>query len=86
MHSRTSYAVYRGDLEVGYESIVPEPGLCDVAGTSATIPLGTGNAEFFLVVPHTAGTEGSYGTSSSGARPPAAGACYPQGALAACAN
>jgi hypothetical protein len=78
----SSYAVYRGDLEVGYESIVPEPGLCDVAGTSATIPLGTGNAEFFLVVPHTAGTEGSYGA----ARPPAASACYPQGAVAACAN
>jgi M6 family metalloprotease-like protein len=83
----TTYSVYRGDLQAGYASIAPEPGLCDVTGTSATIPLGTRKVEFFLVVPHMAGTEGSYGTSSSGVlRPPAAGACYPPGPVAACAS
>jgi M6 family metalloprotease-like protein len=82
----STYAVYRGDLQAGYGSIAPEPGLCDVTGTSTTIPLGTGNAEFFLVVPHT-NAEGSYGLGVSGtARPPAAGACYPQGVVAACAS
>jgi hypothetical protein len=81
----STYAVYRGDLQAGYASIAPEPGLCDVTGTSAMIPLGTGNAEFFLVVPHTDGEERSYGTDSFGTqRPPAANACYPQGAFTVC--
>jgi len=82
----TTYGIYRGDLRVGYESIVAEPGACDVTGTSATIPLGSGDAEFFLVVPHKDGEEGGYGTDSSGAsRSPAAGGCYPQGAVVVCA-
>jgi PKD repeat protein len=82
----TSYGVYRGDLRVGYDSIAAVPGACDVTGTSTTIPLGTGVAEFFLVVPHKDGGEGSYGRNSAGAeRPPAAGGCYAQGAFAVCA-
>ena len=82
----TTYGVYRGDLRVGYDSIVAEPGACNVMGTGATIPLGVGDAEFFLVVPHKDGEEGSYGTDSSGTpRAPAAGGCYPQGAVDLCA-
>jgi hypothetical protein len=85
----STYAVYRGDLQAGYGSIAPEPGLCDVTGTSATIPLGTGNAEFFLVVPHMNGEEGSYGhgrdRTVTWPRPPAAAACHPQGAVDVCA-
>ena len=44
-----NYAVYRGDLTQGYESLAPEPGFCAVAATSATLPLGPGAADFFLV-------------------------------------
>jgi hypothetical protein len=57
-----------------------------VTGTSATVPTGSGSAEFFLVVPHKDGEEGSYGKGTNGTpRVPAAGGCYPQGAVAACA-
>jgi hypothetical protein len=81
----TTYGIYRGDLRVGYSSISQEPGKCDVTGTTTTVPLGSGQAQFFLVAPHSNGKEGSYGQGTSGLpRPPAAGACYPQGAVAAC--
>jgi M6 family metalloprotease-like protein len=82
----TTYGIYRGDLKVGYSSIGAEPGACDVTGTGTTIPLGSGDAEFFLVVPHKDGEEGSYGTGTNGTpRVPAALWCYPQGSVAACA-
>ena len=82
----TSNGIYRGDLQVGYHSIAAQPGACNVTGTSATIPLGSGSAEFFLVVPNKDAEEGSYGTDSFGAqRLPAASACYPQGAIQVCA-
>lgn len=82
----TTYGIYRGDLLSGYSSIAPEPGFCSVAGTTATIPQGSNAADFFLVVPNNGTDEGSYGTTSSGARRvPSATACFPQGTVAACA-
>ena len=80
----TTYGVYRGNIEAGYDSIAPEPGLCDVTGTVATVPEGTGDGDFFLVVPNNDGLEGSYGAGSGGARGLAIGACYPQGAVDIC--
>ena len=72
-------AVYRGDLRAGYLSLGAEPGQCGIAGQSAEIPLGNGDADFFLVVPHDGLTEGSYGrTSNSAERTQATGACFPQ--------
>jgi len=82
----TAYAVYRGDLAAGYASIAPEPGACDVGGHHATLPAGSGTADFFLVVPHAGGVEGSYGIDGQGTRrPPAAAPCYPPGAVDSCA-
>ena len=78
------YSVYSGDLELGYGSLAPEPGLCDVAATSALVPEGPRDAEFFLVVPYGGGHEGSYGVDSGGVRAPMAGACRPQGEVAVC--
>lgn len=84
--SGTAHAIYRGDLASGYDSLAFEPGYCDVSPTSATIAAGEGEADFFLVVPHFAGLEGSYGTRSNGdARPPAAVACFPQAESNPCA-
>jgi hypothetical protein len=83
----TLYAVYRGDLTLGYDSIVPEPGQCAVAGTTVTVPEGSGATDFFLVVPSDGTDEGSYGKDSSGSeRAPATAACRPQGATDACAQ
>jgi hypothetical protein len=58
--------VYRGDLALGYESLHPEPGFCATSGTGASIPLGAGKADFFLVVPTDGGFAGSYGRASDG--------------------
>jgi hypothetical protein len=82
----TSYGIYRGDLGSGYSSIAPEPGMCAVTGSTATVPAGTGSADFFLIVPNNGNAEGSYGVGSDGAaRPVAAGSCRPQGVTHSCA-
>ena len=84
--SGVGYAVYRGDLALGYGSMAPLPGFCVQGGTSAVIPSGAGSADFFLVVPFLNGLEGSYGVDSDGdSRSPAAAACYPEGAVDNCA-
>ena len=81
----TGYAIYRGDLSRGYESLAFEPGFCDVSVTSAQIPDGHAEAEFFIVVPFADGLEGHYGFDSDDElRPPAGTVCYPQGALNEC--
>lgn len=81
----SAYGIYRGDLLAGYSSLAPEPGMCDVAATEATIPAGEGSADFFLVVPNDSGSEGGYGSdSASSRRTQATGACYPQDALDTC--
>ncbi len=61
----TRYAVYRGNLAAGYASIALEPGHCGDAGPSAEVPLGPGEADFFLVVPVVNGLEGGYGSDSA---------------------
>lgn len=82
----TAYAIYRGDLSAGYASIAPEPGFCTVPATSATVPLGAGDADFFLVVPNNGIGEGSYGIDTLGnRRPPAAQACFPAVPVDSCA-
>jgi hypothetical protein len=78
-----SYAIYRGDLALGYGSIAMD--LCGVATNEATIAMGAPDAEFFLVVPVWSVQEGSYGESAAGERAPAPSACHPQGALDVCA-
>jgi hypothetical protein len=85
------FSVYRGDLVEGYSSLVPEPDRCDVSGTSATVPVGTGASDFFLVAPWVEApygscvlwgndhcrSQGSYGAESNGvARPQPATHCY----------
>lgn len=81
----TGYAVYRGDLAGGYGSLAPEPGLCGVTDTSATVDPGVPSGEFFVVVPNDGVSEGSYG-HAAGSRAPAAMNCYPAGALDGCAD
>lgn len=77
-----TYGVYRGNLAAGYGSLEAE--VCDVAGTAAIVPAGTPDGEFFLVVPALAGSEGSYGRTSSGERPAASVACHTQGLTDGC--
>lgn len=80
------YAVYRGELAGGYGSLLPEPGHCAVPSSSASIPLGGGSADFFLVVPNDGQFEGSYGIDSQGVpRPPSALACHASGTVDSCA-
>jgi len=85
------YSVYRGSLLAGYGSLAPEPGLCDISGTTAVVPAGEGAADFFLVAPWVASgagsfcdpaddncrSQGSYGADSDGTpRPQAETYCY----------
>lgn len=85
--SDASYALYRGDLRAGYDSLLPEPGMCSIPATQATVPRGSSPADFFLVVPHDGATEGSYGRDSRGAsRSPSPSACLPSGPPAVCAG
>lgn len=79
------YSIYRGNLNVGYTSLAPEPGQCDVTSTSASVPQGAGNADFFLIVPNDGGFEGSYGSQSNGTpRAPAAAACHARDTVNSC--
>ncbi len=61
----SAYGIYRGDLRSGYESLAADA--CGLSARQATLPLGPGEADFFLVVPATAEGEGSYGFDSAGA-------------------
>jgi hypothetical protein len=76
----TAYGLYRGSLAAGYGSIAPEPGMCNIPGSSATVPAGPGAADFFLVVPNNGATEGSYGAD----RGAAGSACHSQGETHSC--
>lgn len=78
-----TYGIYRGDLALGYGSLAMDT--CDLATTQATIPMGTPDGEFFLVVPSWNAQEGSYGPSTAGDRTPAPGACHSQGPVDVCA-
>jgi polyhydroxybutyrate depolymerase len=83
----TTYGVYRGDLRSGYASLLAEPGACAVAETGVTVTPGPGPADFFLAVPNTGLTEGSYGPDATGAdRPPADVPCLPREALDPCVH
>ena len=82
-----TYGIHRGDLAVGYDSLIPEPGLCTVGETTATLDQGGGTADFFLVVPNDGAAEGSYGRTSTGAqRDPSTAPCQPSGTLDECAT
>jgi PKD repeat protein len=77
----TGYAIYEGVLGGDFTSHVPVT--CNVAGgigtTSAAITPSASDA-YYLVVPHNAAWEGSYGRRSGGyERPPSSAACFPQG-------
>ncbi len=79
------YAVYRGDLALGYASLRPEPTACAIATTGTTVPTGSGAADFFLVVPNDGAFEGSYGRTSAGTQRPAAPVtCLPRDAVSSC--
>jgi hypothetical protein len=59
------YAVYEGTIGAWLEHV---PNLCSTGGlTSVSVTPSNGN-RYFLVVPHDATTEGSYGSTSSGAQ------------------
>lgn len=71
------FSIYRGDLFLGYDSLTPEPGACNVYGSSAILSTGSSTGELFLVVPHREQLAGAYGVSSDQAlRQPILGACY----------
>ena len=71
----TDYGVYEGAIGTWYSHAAV---LCTTAGTSATISPAAGN-RYYLVVPHSATVEGSYGTGVAGAeRPIGGGACEAQ--------
>ena len=74
--SATDYAVYEGALG---DFASHAPVTCTTAGeTLFALTAGSGSG-YYLVVPHDASNEGSYGTDSAGAeRPPATAACLPQ--------
>jgi hypothetical protein len=79
--------IYRGDLAAGYASLRPEPGYCATGGTGASIPLGAGTADFFLVVPTDGGFAGSYGRASDGSeRTPSPQACHPRDLVDTCSG
>ncbi len=82
----TAAGIYRGDLHAGWSSLAPEPGFCAVGGGEADVPGGTGDADFFIVVPNDGAFEGSYGTDSGGERRQRPGeTCLPGDAIDACA-
>jgi len=84
--SGSLYEIYRGDLAAGYASLRPEPGYCAASGTGATLPLGPGSADFFLVVPTDGGFAGSYGRTSDGSeREMSDEACHPRDLVDNCA-
>ncbi|UCF69378.1 MAG: hypothetical protein JSV80_08930 [Acidobacteriota bacterium] len=85
--SAARYGVYRGDLDVGYASLAPEPGACALADRSLSVPLGTSEAEFFLVVSNDVVFEGSYGNKTTGQpRPPSGAPCFTRDAVDSCAS
>jgi len=71
----TDYGVYEGTVGTWYSHAAVT---CTTVGTSATINPAAGN-RYYLVVPHAASVEGSYGTGVANAqRPTGAAACQPQ--------
>lgn len=71
----TDYGVYEGTIGTWYNHAAVT---CTTVGTSATINPAAGN-RYYLVVPHAASVEGSYGTGVANAqRPVGAAACQPQ--------
>lgn len=82
----TGVGVYRGTL-ASLLGGAPPPTydhamvLCDVSGSSASLPAGGGDL-YFLVVPSAPGSEGSYGRNTAGGgaveRPQGASACKAQ--------
>jgi len=77
----TDYAIYEGMVGTFYSHTMK---LCTTGGArTATFMPAPGNS-YYLVVPRSAGREGSYGMSSAGVeRPPGLPACFPQ-SVAAC--
>ncbi len=79
------YGLYRGDLDLGYDSLAPLPDACDLSDTAAIVAPRAGVNEFFLAVPNTGAFEGDYGSGTAGKRTAAPGACYPQAGVDSCA-
>lgn len=82
------FSVYRGDVALGYTSLMPEPGACNLPETSFVLPMGVPAAELFLIVPYRTQLAGGYGMrSGQDPREPIVGACYapaPETATTAC--
>jgi hypothetical protein len=78
--SDVDYAVYEGTIG-NFTSHLPVA--CSTSGaTSLTIVPGAGDT-YYLVVPHSASAEGSYGRASGLLeRPPSAAACFPRATVA----
>lgn len=79
----TSGADIRAGIVLARERPVPESGPAGIIeieiDPAAYHRLAPPSGSFFLVVPHTTVSEGSYGQTSAGVeRPPAAVACKPQ--------
>jgi hypothetical protein len=76
----TDYGVYEGSVGTYYNHTAVT---CSTAGTTATFNAAAGN-RYYLVVPHDASVEGSYGQDDNGVeRPIGSSACEPQ-VLASC--
>jgi len=77
------YAVYEGTLG---DFTSHQPKACSTAGALATTVAPDAGSRYFLIVPRSDATEGSYGVDGTGAeRPSAAGACLPERKARACA-
>jgi len=82
-----NYGIYRGNISQGFGSARPMRGLCEVSGTSASVPEGSGSGYFYLVVPNGLELEGSYGNDSNGEqRAPSGRGCFPQAAVDECVS
>ena len=77
----TDYTIYEGTIGSYYSHAAR---FCSTGGATTRTFVPASGSRYYLVVPHNAAREGSYGTNSSGAeRPPAAVACMPQ-AIGSC--
>jgi hypothetical protein len=78
----TDYAVSVGTLGSWYSHSMTQ---CSTGGANATTITPSGGSQYYLVVPMSPASEGSYGTSSDGTElPPAPNACFAAQILAAC--
>jgi plastocyanin len=79
-----NYALYEGDLPIVGGVYTHAGKACNIGNVTTTSFTTTKENAYYLLVPETATTEGSYGRSSTAEIPPGTGLCRPTQNLAAC--